>query len=57
MADKYNGEFKKAVDGVRAEGRYRVFRDIRRHKGNFPHATWYKSDTAQQDIVALSRTA
>ena len=51
MADKYNGEFKKAVDGVRAEGRYRVFRDIRRHKGNFPHATWYKSDTAQQDIV------
>ena len=51
MAEKYNGEFKKAVDGVRSEGRYRVFRDIRRHKGNFPLATWYKNDREEQDIV------
>lgn len=49
--DKYTGEFKRAVDTVRSEGRYRVFRDIRRHKGNFPLATWYKDAFSEQDIV------
>ncbi len=56
MAEKYNGEFAKAVDGVRAEGRYRVFRDIRRHKGNFPLATWYKNEREEQDIVVWCST-
>lgn len=51
MVEKYLGEFKRAVDGVRAEGRYRVFRDIRRHKGNFPLATWYKDDISEQTIT------
>ena len=51
MTDKYTGEFKKAVDGVRAEGRYRVFRDIRRHKGQFPKATWYKDAVSEQEIT------
>ena len=51
MTEKYTGEFKKAVDGVRAEGRYRVFRDIRRHKGQFPLATWYKDAISEQEIT------
>ena len=51
MAEKYHGEFKRAVDGVRAEGRYRVFRDIRRHNGHFPKATWYKDDVSEQEII------
>ncbi len=49
--NKYQGEFKKAVDDVRSEGRYRVFRDIRRHRGQFPLATWYKDDFAEQEIT------
>ena len=27
------------LDAVRADGRYRVFTDIKRHRGRFPHAT------------------
>ncbi|MEE9346984.1 MAG: 5-aminolevulinate synthase [Robiginitomaculum sp.] len=51
MTDKYMGDFKRAVDSVRDEGRYRVFRDIRRHQGNFPMATWYKDDNSETAIT------
>ena len=36
----YKAAFKNAVQQVRGEGRYRVFADLKRHRGNFPHATW-----------------
>ena len=39
------------MDKVRDEGRYRIFRDIRRVRGQFPRATWYKDGLAQQDIT------
>lgn len=51
MVDKYQGEFKRAVDAVRGEGRYRVFRDIRRHCGDFPRATWYRDELSEQEIT------
>jgi len=47
----YNAAFEKAVDTVREEGRYRIFRDIRRVAGEFPRATWFKDDNTQQDIT------
>ena len=31
------------LDAVRADGRYRVFTDIKRHRGRFPHATRFRS--------------
>ncbi|MBX5026019.1 hypothetical protein HJB63_26240, partial [Rhizobium lentis] len=31
--------FKNELDGLHAEGRYRVFADLERHRGNFPRAT------------------
>ena len=40
----YGNRFAKAVESVRSEGRYRVFQDIRRKRGAFPQATWYKPD-------------
>ena len=33
--------FHKVVDTLKEEGKYRVFNDIVRDKGNFPKATWY----------------
>lgn len=47
----YRAAFEKAVDTVRGEGRYRIFRDIRRVAGEFPRATWFKDDNTQQNIT------
>ncbi len=51
MAQDYRKFFETAVDSVRGEGRYRVFQDIRRIKGEFPKATWYKDDISEKEIV------
>lgn len=50
MGEKFREQFQSAVDNVREEGRYRIFRDIRRKAGAFPQATWFK-DTSEQDIT------
>ena len=51
MTDKFRSQFENAVNGVRNEGRYRVFQDIRRKRGAFPKATWYKDDVSEQEIT------
>ncbi|NNC36248.1 MAG: 5-aminolevulinate synthase [Acidimicrobiales bacterium] len=51
MSKDYRKEFQASVDAVRQEGRYRVFRDVRRTCGEFPKATWFKEDDTEQDIV------
>ncbi len=35
----YDFFFRKQLDGLRREGNYRVFADLQRRAGNFPHAT------------------
>lgn len=40
-----------ALDSLHVEGRYRVFIDIERHRGSFPHATWHKDDGTSQDVT------
>ena len=47
----YKAAFENAVQQVRAEGRYRVFADLKRHRGDFPRATWTREDGSEQDIV------
>jgi hypothetical protein len=35
----FEGFFKNELDGLHQEGRYRVFADLARHRGDFPKAT------------------
>ncbi len=48
---QYDDKFEEAVDRIKAEGRYRVFADLRRQRGNFPHASWRAPDDTDKDIV------
>lgn len=47
----YTAAFEAAVDQVRAEGRYRVFANLKRHNGQFPRATWIREDGSEQDVT------
>ncbi len=47
----YKSAFRAAVDQVRQEGRYRVFADLKRHRGDFPVATWTRSDGTSQEVT------
>lgn len=51
MPFDYSQHFGNAVDSVRGEGRYRVFQDIRRVKGEFPKAVWYMDDFSEKEII------
>jgi 5-aminolevulinate synthase len=46
----YEHLFQKALDGLHAERRYRVFTPIERDTARFPHATWH-SPQGPRDIV------
>lgn len=46
----YDQVFSDTLKTVKEEGRYRVFTDIVRQRGNFPKATWY-SDDGIKDIT------
>jgi len=41
MAFPYLSRFRDALTGLRREGRYRVFTDIVRERGDYPHASFY----------------
>lgn len=43
--------FTESLDGLKEEGRYRVFADLERHSGNFPNATRHKSDGSVSDVT------
>ncbi|MDP1631556.1 MAG: 5-aminolevulinate synthase [Caulobacter sp.] len=47
----YKAAFRNAVELVREEGRYRVFADLKRHRGDFPRATWTQDDGSESEIV------
>jgi 5-aminolevulinate synthase len=47
----YAQAFRTALENIRSEGRYRVFADLKRHRGQFPKATWTKPDGSTSDVV------
>lgn len=50
----YNRVFSDALKTVKDEGRYRVFTDIVRQRGNFPNAVWHSPDGVKDIIVWCS---
>ncbi|NGM50819.1 5-aminolevulinate synthase [Caulobacter sp. 602-2] len=47
----YKAAFTAAVSQIRDEGRYRVFADLKRHRGAFPRATWTRADGGESEVV------
>jgi len=47
----YKAHIAGALEKVRGEGRYRVFADLKRHRGDFPLATWTPLAGAPRDVV------
>ncbi len=51
MSPQDHKVFEDAVAAIRSEGRYRVFADIQRSRGNFPRARLRLADGSYRDIV------
>ena len=51
MSVNYNAVFEKGIDRLHAEGRYRVFIDILRNKGNYPNARCFAGHNGPKDIT------
>jgi 5-aminolevulinate synthase len=47
----YKAAFNDSVERVRGEGRYRVFADLKRHRGRFPYATWTTPTGEARDVI------
>ncbi len=47
----YEAFFRDAIGQIRAEGRYRVFAELERHAGDFPHATNFDADGNTKEIT------
>ncbi len=47
----YKSAFQSSVEQVRSEGRYRVFADLKRVRGQFPQAVRRRDDGSEQDVV------
>jgi 5-aminolevulinate synthase len=47
----YEQFFRQKIAELKQEGRYRVFADLERHRGNFPNATRHRADGSTHEIV------
>jgi 5-aminolevulinate synthase len=50
----YEAKFAQAIDSLRSEGRYRVFMDIARSRGQFPRARYYGGPNVRDIVVWCS---
>jgi 5-aminolevulinate synthase len=47
----YKAAFQQAIEQVRSEGRYRVFADLKRRRGEFPRAVWTTPQGQERDVI------
>lgn len=47
----YDAALDTALNRLHEEGRYRVFIDLERRKGQYPHAVWTRPDGSEKDIT------
>jgi 5-aminolevulinate synthase len=47
----YKTAFEKAVEQVKSEGRYRVFADLKRRRGDFPRAVWTPPAGTPREVI------
>ena len=50
----YKSAFQSSVEQVRSEGRYRVFADLKRHRGSFPKADFIRPEATRPITVWCS---
>ena len=50
----YEKYFQQSVQAIKAEGRYRVFADLERQAGNYPHATNRRENVTEDVVVWCS---
>src|SRR5260221_379147 len=50
----YNGSFQSAIAALKRERRYRIFADLERKAGQFPHALWNSPSGARNVVVWCS---
>ena len=50
----YEKFFSDAINGLKKEGRYRVFAELERHAGSFPHASAYDTGDINEITVWCS---
>ena len=51
LSMEYAGFFKNRLRELRSEGRYRVFADLKRHAGAFPHASFYDQKGVVRNVI------
>ena len=47
----FESNYRQVADGLKEEGRYRVFQNVNRVHREFPHAVWHMEDGTTQEVV------
>ena len=47
----FESNYRQVADGLKEEGRYRVFQNVNRVHREFPHAVWHMEDGTEQEVV------
>ena len=53
MTFNYENYFKRIIDEIKNEGRYRVFIDILRKSQNFPNASWFEDGKSSKEDITV----